>query len=39
MKSQSIKGHSTSEIKAALIQTMVDGFKPTLAILLKRFTP
>ncbi|TYA57511.1 FIST signal transduction protein [Formosa maritima] len=32
MKSKSIKGHSTSEIKAALTQSMSDGFKPTLAI-------
>jgi hypothetical protein len=32
MKSKSIKGHSTSEIKSALTQSMQDGFKPTLAI-------
>jgi len=32
MKSKSIKGHSTSEIKTALVQSMEDGFKPTLAL-------
>jgi hypothetical protein len=32
MRSKSIKGHSTSEIKSALTQSMQDGFKPTLAI-------
>ncbi|MCO4821070.1 MAG: FIST C-terminal domain-containing protein [Flavobacteriaceae bacterium] len=32
MKSKSIKGRSTSEIKIALTQSMQDGFKPTLAI-------
>jgi hypothetical protein len=32
MKSKSIKGHSTSEIKTALAQSMVDGYKPTLAL-------
>lgn len=32
MKSKSIKGHSTSEIKTALTQSMADGFKPTLAL-------
>jgi len=32
MKSKSIKGHSTSEIKTALVQSMDDGFKPTLAL-------
>ena len=32
MKAKSIKGKSTEEIKAALEQSMADGFKPTLAI-------
>lgn len=32
MKSKSIKGKSTEEIKAALEDSMADGFKPTLAI-------
>ncbi|MBU2938912.1 FIST C-terminal domain-containing protein [Lacinutrix sp. C3R15] len=32
MKSKSIKGHSSSEIKTALTNSMSDGFKPTLAI-------
>lgn len=32
MKAKSIKGNSTEEIKAALEQSMSDGFKPTLAI-------
>ncbi|WP_369994132.1 FIST signal transduction protein [Winogradskyella sp.] len=32
MKAKSIKGYSTSEIKAALTQCMSDGFKPTLAL-------
>jgi hypothetical protein len=32
MKSKSIKGHSTAEIKTALSDSMEDGFKPTLAI-------
>jgi hypothetical protein len=32
MKSKSIKGKSIEEIKAALHQSMMDGFKPTLAI-------
>lgn len=32
MKSKSIKGHSTSEIKTALSDSMADGFKPTLAV-------
>jgi hypothetical protein len=32
MKSKSIKGHSTTEIEAALTNCMNDGFKPTLAI-------
>ena len=32
MKAKSIKGKSTEEIKAALEQSMQDGFKPTLAI-------
>ena len=32
MKSKSIKGHSTLEIKTALTKSMADGFKPTLAI-------
>jgi len=32
MKSKSIKGKSTKEIKSALDQSMEDGFKPTLAI-------
>ncbi len=31
MKAKSIKGNSTAEIKTALEQSMVDGFKPTLA--------
>jgi hypothetical protein len=32
MKAKSIKGNSTEEIQSALEQSMVDGFKPTLAI-------
>ena len=32
MKAKSIKGKSTEEIKAALTESMADGFKPTLAI-------
>lgn len=32
MKSKSIKGYSTQDIKTALSQSMQDGFKPTLAI-------
>lgn len=32
MKAKSIKGKSTEEIKAALTESMTDGFKPTLAI-------
>ena len=32
MKSKSIKGKSTEDIKAALEKSMADGFKPTLAI-------
>ncbi|MCB0462695.1 MAG: FIST N-terminal domain-containing protein [Flavobacteriaceae bacterium] len=32
MKSKSIKGHSTAEIKKALSDSMEDAFKPTLAI-------
>ena len=32
MKAKSIKGNSSQEIKTALEQSMVDGFKPTLAI-------
>jgi len=32
MKSKSIKGHSTAEIKTALTHSMDDGFKPTLAL-------
>ena len=32
MKAKSIKGKSPEEIKAALEQSMADGFKPTLAI-------
>lgn len=32
MKAKSIKGKSTEEIKAALKDSMADGFKPTLAI-------
>ena len=32
MKARSIKGSSAEEIKAALQQSMTDGFKPTLAI-------
>src|ERR1700733_2290765 len=32
MKAKSIKGTSTEEIKSALDQSMIDGFKPTLAI-------
>jgi len=32
MKAKSIKGKSTEEIKAALAQSMADGFKPTLAV-------
>ena len=32
MKSKSIKGHSPSEIKIALTQSMADDFKPTLAL-------
>lgn len=32
MKAKSIKGKSTEQIKEALVQSMSDGFKPTLAI-------
>lgn len=32
MKSKSIKGKSSEEIKTALVESMADGFKPTLAI-------
>ena len=32
MKARSIKGKSTAEIKAALEESMADGFKPTLAL-------
>ena len=32
MKAKSIKGNSTEKIKSALTSSMVDGFKPTLAI-------
>jgi len=32
MKAKSIKGKSTEEISAALTQSIVEGFKPTLAI-------
>ena len=32
MKAKSIKGKSTEEIKSALEQSMVNGFRPTLAI-------
>jgi len=32
MKAKSIKGKSTEEIKTALAECLVDGFKPTLAI-------
>lgn len=32
MKSKSIKGNSPDELKTALLQSMTDGFKPTLAI-------
>ena len=32
MKSKSIKGKSTEKIQAELKQSMIDGFKPTLAI-------
>ncbi len=32
MKAKSIKGNSAEEIQSALVQSMEDGFKPTLAI-------
>ncbi len=32
MKAKSIKGNSTKEISIALIESMADGFKPTLAV-------
>lgn len=32
MKAKSIKGNSPEEIKNALVESMADGFKPTLAI-------
>lgn len=32
MKAKSIKGKSPEEIKTALVESMADGFKPTLAI-------
>ncbi len=32
MEAKSIKGKSTEEIKKALLESMTDGFKPTLAI-------
>ncbi len=31
MKAKSIKGNSTEEIKTALLQSLADGYKPTLA--------
>lgn len=34
MKAKSIKGTSPSEVKSALQQSMSDGFKPTLAIII-----
>lgn len=37
MKAKSIKGKSTEEIKAALEQSIADGFKPTLAIVFISF--
>lgn len=33
MKAKSIKGGSAEEIQSALLQSMLDGFKPTLAII------
>jgi hypothetical protein len=38
MKAKSIKGNSSEEIKATLEQSMVDGFKPTLAIVFMSVT-
>ena len=32
MKAKSIKGNSANEIQLSLLQSMADGFKPTLAI-------
>ena len=32
MKAKSIKGNSAEEIRSALLESMVEGFKPTLAI-------
>ena len=32
MKAKSIKGKSTEEIQSALVESMADGFKPTLSI-------
>jgi hypothetical protein len=32
MKAKSIQGNSTEEIRLSLLQSMADGFKPTLAI-------
>ena len=32
MKAKSIKGKSSEEIKSALLESMTDGFKPTLAV-------
>jgi hypothetical protein len=37
MKAKTIKGNSTEEIKSALLQSMADGFKPTLAIVFLSF--
>lgn len=33
MKAKSIKGNSIDEIKSSLKESMVDGFKPTLALI------
>ena len=38
MKAKSIKGKSVAEIQTALQQSMADGFKPTLAIVLLSIT-
>jgi hypothetical protein len=37
MKTKSLKGKSSEEIKSALNESMVDGFKPTLAIVFLSF--
>ncbi len=39
MKAKSIQGGSTDEIQAALLESMVDGFKPTLSLVFSSVDP